>query len=220
MTAAARIGLFGGSFDPPHQAHLALARVALDELALDVLHWLPAGRPWQKPHELASGEDRAAMVAAAIRDEPRFLLDRRELERSGPSYTVDSARELRAEHPQAELFLLIGQDQYEGLPTWHAWQELLLLVSLGVAARDGAAVRPPAALRGVPHRALPVSMPPMPVSSTAIRAHLSAGGSAQDLAAAMVPAEVARYIELHRLYTNAGPTFSTPRAPDGPPPRS
>lgn len=218
--SGSRIGLFGGSFDPPHQAHLALARTALDALSLDALHWLPAGQPWQKPHELAAPAHRAAMVAAAIEGEPRFVLDDRELRRSGPSYTVDSARELRAEHPQAELCLLLGQDQYEGLPSWHAWRELLLLVTLGVAARDSASVQVPAALEAVAHRVLPIRMPAMAVSSTAIRAHLSAGGRAQDLVPAVVPAEVARYIDSHRLYRKAGDSFSTPCAPDGPPPRS
>ncbi len=220
MSAAARIGLFGGSFDPPHQAHLALARAALGELRLDELHWLPAGRPWQKPHELASARDRAAMVAAAIEGEPRFVLDPRELRRSGPSYTVDSARELQAEHPGATLYLLIGQDQYEGLPSWHAWRELLLLVTLGVAAREGGAVHAPQALQGVPHDVERLGMPPMAVSSTAIRAHLAAGGSAQELVPAMVPVAVARYIDSHRLYREAGPSSSTPRTADGRPPRS
>lgn len=214
-----RIGLFGGSFDPPHQAHLALARTALDDLALAALHWLPAGRPWQKQRELAAGEDRAAMVAAAIAGEARFVLDRRELERDGPSYTIDSVRELRAEHPGAELWLLLGQDQYQGLPTWQAWQELLLLVNLGVAVRDGSAVQAPPALHGMPYRAEPLTMPAMNVSSTAIRAHLAAGGRAQQLVPAMVPAEVARYIDSHRLYRPAGASSNQCR-PDGLPPRS
>lgn len=200
-----RIGLFGGSFDPPHQAHLALARTARQQLGLDEVRWLPAGQPWQKPRELAGGEHRMAMVSAAIAGDPAFTLDARELTRTGPSYTIDTVRELRDERPGAELFLLIGQDQYERLPSWREWAELVDVVTLAVAARTDAIVAPPALLRGRPHRLTILAMPPMAVSSTAIRAHLGAGGLAQDLVPVMVPAEVARYIDLHRLYRPPAP---------------
>ncbi|HMC17117.1 MAG TPA: adenylyltransferase/cytidyltransferase family protein, partial [Albitalea sp.] len=80
-----RIGILGGSFDPPHNAHLALANVALQHLALDELRWLPAGQPWQKYRQLASAQDREAMVALTIAGEPRFVLERSELQRAGPS---------------------------------------------------------------------------------------------------------------------------------------
>lgn len=195
-----RIGLFGGSFDPPHRAHLALARTALAQLALDELRWLPAGRPWQKSHELASAEDRRAMVAAMIDREPRFLLDGRELARTGPSYTIDTVRELQADRPGAALFLLIGQDQYAAFPTWREWEALADAVTLAVAARPGAAVAAPPALAARAHRVERLDLPPMDVSATAIRGHLAGGGAAADLVPAMVPAEVARYIDSHRLY--------------------
>jgi nicotinate-nucleotide adenylyltransferase len=200
-----RIGLFGGSFDPPHQGHLALARTALQQLALDELRWLPAGQPWQKPRELAGAGDRRALVAEAIAGEPRFLLDARELERTGPSYTIDSVRELRAERPGAELFLVIGQDQYAGLASWRDWEALLDAVTLAVAARAGQSVAPPPALAARPHRVLPLQMPPVEASSTAIRAHLAAGHPVGDLVPGMVPDGVARYIESHRLYRQPPP---------------
>jgi nicotinate-nucleotide adenylyltransferase len=203
--SSARIGLFGGSFDPPHQAHLALARSARQQLGLDEVRWLPAGQPWQKPRKLAGGEHRVAMVSAAIAGDPAFTLDARELTRTGPSYTIDTVCELQAERPGAELFLLIGQDQYERLPTWHEWAELVDAVTLAVAARTDAVVTAPALLRGRPHRVQILAMSPMAVSSTAIRAHLGEGGLAQDLVPAMVPAEVARYIDLHRLYRPPAP---------------
>lgn len=194
-----RLGLFGGSFDPPHAGHLQLARTALAHLALDELLWIPAGQPWQRQHRLAGGEHRAAMVHAAIAGEPRFRLDRRELERQGPSYTLDTVRELRAERPGAALFLLIGEDQYQRLPTWHGWQDLLALVTLAVAGR-GAVRPPPAALAEVPHAVERLPMPPMDISATAIRQHLARGGSALALAPAMVPEQVAGYIDRHPLY--------------------
>ncbi len=203
-----RIGLFGGSFDPPHAGHLQLARTALASLALDELLWIPAGQPWQRQHRLAGAGHRAAMVGAAIAGEPRFVLDGRELRRSGPSYTLDTVRELEAERPGAALFLLIGEDQYQRLPTWHRWDELLAHVTLAVAGR-GAPRPAPAALASVAHRLERLPMVPMDVSATAIRAHLARGGAAADLVPAMVPAEVARYIDSHRLY---GPPVSPTRS--------
>ncbi|HEU4458425.1 MAG TPA: nicotinate (nicotinamide) nucleotide adenylyltransferase [Methylibium sp.] len=198
-----KIGLFGGSFDPPHQGHRALAESALDHLGLDELRWLPAGRPWQRQHRLAAAEDRRAMVATAIADRAAFVLDDRELHRPGASYTIDTACELLAERPGAQLFLLIGEDQLQRLPTWHRWRALIERVTLAVAYR-GAMREPPAELlaalqpEGRTIERLP--MPPFDVSSTEIRARLAAAHSAQALAPHLLAPQVARYIDLHRLY--------------------
>ena len=94
-----RVGLFGGSFDPVHNAHVALATTALAQLGLDELRWIPAGQPWQKARRLAAAADREAMVRLAIAGEPRFVLDRVELRRSGPTFTLDTVRELVAAEP-------------------------------------------------------------------------------------------------------------------------
>jgi len=193
----ARVGLFGGSFDPPHRGHRVLADVALDTLALDELRWVPAGEPWQKNgRALAPAEHRAAMVALAIDGEPRFRLDPRELHRPGPSYTIDTVRELLAEQPGAALYLVIGQDQYARLHTWHEWRELLGLVTLAVAARDGQAPVPGAPLMNHRHRIEVLPMPRVDVSATVIREQAAAGG---DLGALVAPA-VAGYIDRHQLY--------------------
>ena len=189
-----RIGLFGGSFDPVHEAHLALARVALAQLGLDELRWVPAGRQWQKHRDLTPAPHREAMVRLAIEGEPRFVLDDCELRRSGASYTYDTVRELQALQPQAEWFLLIGQDQYAGLHSWVRWQQLLQRVTLAVANRPGVALAASPEVAAMPHRVVPLPM--MDVSSTQIRARAAQGLAIDDL----VPAPVARYIARHALY--------------------
>jgi nicotinate-nucleotide adenylyltransferase len=189
-----RIGLFGGTFDPPHQAHLALARTALQALALDELRWIPAGDPWQKARRITPAADREAMVALAIAGEPRFVLDRREIERQGPSYTIDTVRELQAEQPGAEFVLIIGQDQYVGLHTWREWPALLALVTLAVAGRPGVPAAPDPQVARMPHRAVPLPM--MDLSATDIRARAARG----EALAGLVSEPVARYIAQHRLY--------------------
>jgi nicotinate-nucleotide adenylyltransferase len=190
----ARVGIFGGSFDPVHNAHVALARVALAELRLDELIWVPAGQPWQKQRRLASAADREAMVRLTIANEPRFTLSRLELERSGPSYTVDTVRELQAARAQAQWFLVIGQDQYAGFHTWRGWQELLGLVTLAIADRPDATDVVDPQVRAAAHTA--VALPMMDVSSTDIRGRVTQGQGIDDL----VPAPVARYIARHHLY--------------------
>jgi nicotinate-nucleotide adenylyltransferase len=199
MTRPLRVGLFGGSFDPVHHAHLALAQLALDTLTLDTLIWVPAGDPWQKRGRVeASAEQRAAMVALAIADEPRFELSRSEIERQGPSYTLDTVTALQAE-PRwagAQWFLLLGQDQVERLPTWHRWTELLPQVTLAVTARQGVPITWPEALVAHPHKAVELRLPPFALSSTTIRDRLHHGLGVTD----MVPAPVARYIDQYRLY--------------------
>jgi nicotinate-nucleotide adenylyltransferase len=193
---APRIGVFGGSFDPVHNAHVALARVALAELRLDQLLWVPAGQPWQKQRHLTPAKDREAMIRLAIEGEPRFALSRVELERGGPSYTLDTVRALQAAQPGAHWFLVIGQDQYAGFHTWQGWRELLGLVTLAIADRPDAqrAVDPQVA--SAAHAA--VSLPMMDVSSTDIRERVMNGQGINDL----VPAAVARYIARHDLYRN------------------
>jgi nicotinate-nucleotide adenylyltransferase len=189
-----RIGLFGGTFDPPHNAHVALARSALDALQLDELRWIPAGAPWQKSRAISERAHREAMVRAAIAGEARFVLDRIELERKGPSYTLDTVRALRASHPRAQLFLVIGADQFAGLHTWHGWRELLGLVTLAVANRPGPTPPVDAAVQRAARHVVPLPM--LDVSATEIRARV-ARGEAID---ALVPPVVARYIETHALY--------------------
>ena len=189
-----KIGLFGGSFDPVHSAHVALAQVALTQLQLDAVRWVPAGQPWQKARALASPAHRAAMVQLAIDDEPRFTLERCELNRVGPSYTLDTVRELRAATPGARWFLIIGQDQYAGLHSWRDWKALLQLVTLAVAMRPGAPTRVNPEVERVAHE--PVALPMMDISSTEIRQRVARGQAIDGL----VPAAVAGYIDQHHLY--------------------
>ncbi len=193
-TRQRRIGLFGGTFDPPHTAHVALATLALHELALDELRWIPAGQPWQKARIITPAAHREAMVRLAMGAEPRFVLERCELLRRGPSYTLDTVRALQAAEPDASWFLVIGQDQYAGLHTWRDWRELLGLVTLAVANRPGPAQAPHADVLAFAHRAVPLAM--LDIASTDIRARVAAGRDISSL----VPDGVARYIEAHHLY--------------------
>ena len=197
VQAPANLGLFGGSFDPPHAAHRALADAALTQLGLDEIVWVPAGHPWQKSgRRLASGADRTAMLRLLIDGEPRYRIDERELRRTGPSYTVDTLRELQAERPGARWWLIVGQDQYGHLDTWHDWPELVARAGIAVAGRDGQAVHAAPGLAGVAHAVHALALPPLAHAATGIRARLAAG---EDVTA-LVGAPVARYIARHHLY--------------------
>jgi len=136
------------------------------------------------------------MTACLIDGEPGFVLDRREIDRSGPTYTMDTVRELLAEQPGAECVLLLGQDQYARLNSWREWRELLLLTTLAVAAREGMPLLTPPALLGVPHRMEPIHLPRMDISSTDIRRRAAAGLPI----APLVGVPVASYIDQHHLY--------------------
>ena len=190
-----KIALFGGSFDPPHLGHLAFARVALDALAPDRLLWMPAGRQWQKPDQvMAAGEHRVQMVQHLIAGEPRFAVDDRELHRRGPSFTADTLNEFTRQYPGAELMFLIGQDQYARLPTWYRAETVAALATLVVVPRAGEAVVTPP---GMPaHRLRVLDLPDTPISSTAVREAIARGDDISPL----VGADVASYIDSHRLY--------------------
>jgi len=211
------IGLLGGSFDPIHVGHLQLARDALVQLALAELRFIPAGHPWQKA-ELTDAKHRAQMVLAAIRDEPRFVLDMREIERAGPTYTIDTLRELRAtlgEH--VPLVLVMGSDQFERLDTWRDWTHLLDHAHLAVARRADALLTPSYALQeffnshwartsavheSARGRIVEIEMTPVEASATEIRAALAQPPSpARDARLAeIVPKPVLDYIRDHHLY--------------------
>lgn len=193
-----RVGVFGGAFDPPHQAHLALVRAAVSQLQLDEIRVFPTGQAWHKARALSPAHHRLAMAELAFSGEPKVVLDSREMRRSGPSYTVDTLRELKAEQPDAELYLVMGADQASALPTWHEWREIPQLAIICVAERDELTRTNP---RFIPPKALEsrfrqLQMPSMPISATEIRSRLAAHLGIVPL----VAEPVARYIDHHHLY--------------------
>ena len=189
-----RVGLFGGSFDPVHNAHLALARLALEQMKLDEVRWIPVCQSSQKTRKLSAAADREAMVRLAIADESRFVLDRIELLRRGVSYTLDTVRELAAAEPGTEWVLIVGQDQYATLHTWRNWRELVARVTLAIANRPDVAATVNEQIARVSHQI--VTLPMMDISSTEVRRRVAAGESI----ASLVPPAVARYIEHRQLY--------------------
>ena len=148
----------------------------------------------RRDREGGAAAHREAMLRLAIAHEPRFVLDRIELERTGPSYTLDTVRALAAAEPDTQWFLLIGQDQYSTLHTWRDWRTLLGLVVLAVANRPGAARDPDPEVQRFPHRMVPLPM--LDISSTEVRRRVRAGVDCSHL----VPMAVARYIESSGLY--------------------
>jgi nicotinate-nucleotide adenylyltransferase len=186
---ARRIAVLGGTFDPVHNAHLAIARRALEALGAARVLWMPTGAPPYRPAPLASGEHRLAMLRLAIAGEPRYAIDARELAPEHSGYTVDTLASLRAELGEdAELVLLMGADQYAKRHAWRRWDQVARLARIAVFARPGA----PAPADG----ALVVPMPPMDVSASAIRARIARG---EDVSA-LVPPAVLAYIRAHGLY--------------------
>lgn len=233
MSAMLRV-YYGGSFDPVHNGHLAVACAARDHLGAEVF-LLPAGDPPHKTATHATAEMRAHLLELAIAGQPGLHLDRRELRRIGPSYTVETLRQLRAElGPQAPIAWLIGADSLRQLHTWHRWRELPTLAHLLVVPRpqapvDAAALtaaapevqalvaprwRPPAALTESPAGAvclLPL-VPLRPESSTELRRRIGAGAPWRD----WVPAAVAAEIERLQLYRDPAVILTTPSQSDRP----
>jgi len=130
------LAIFGGTFDPVHLGHLSVAWEASELLDADV-RLMPASVPPHRPPPAASAQQRVAMLRAALQGQSRLALDTRELEREGPSYTIDTLIELRAEQGDRPLVLLIGADAFAGLPSWHRWRELFDLAHIGVLSRPG-----------------------------------------------------------------------------------
>ena len=196
-----RLGILGGTFDPVHRGHLALAHAACDELGLDEVLFLPAGQPWRKAGRMiASNEHRLAMLRRALEGEAAFPVSTLELERPGPSYTADTLEALRDDRAEDELFSLLGEDALTDLPNWARPQRILELAMLAVARRADTS---PKALEeterqlpGLGERVIWLKMSAVAVSATEIRERVRAGQPIGDLA----PVTVEEYIREQGLY--------------------
>lgn len=190
MSAAqTHVALLGGSFDPPHLGHMALAQASLQENRADAVWWLVAGQPWQKPGLRTAGKDRLAMVKRAVRGRAGMHVCDIELHRSGPTYTLNTVEQLSERYPHCRWSLLIGEDQWRQLDTWHGIEALRQKVGFivgvrGTNSRSGAAQW--------------LEWPGREISSTEIRRRAALGG---DIGGMVSPA-VARYIAEHRLYAS------------------
>lgn len=210
------IGLLGGTFDPVHVGHLRAALEIRDALDLAQVRLVPAHVPPHRPQPVASAAQRLAMLRRAVRGVAGLTVDDRELRRAGPSYTVDTLTDLRAQLGRRPLCLLVGDDAFRGLTTWHRWPALFELAHLVVMQRPlmvGEPVQelPPALAQAVDGRradsaqALAMSpaglvwrqaLPPLDISATRVRAALRTGRSARFL----VTDSCLRYIRRHHLY--------------------
>jgi nicotinate-nucleotide adenylyltransferase len=202
-----RVGLFGGTFDPPHTGHLIVAQDAALALRLDRILFIPAAQP---PHKrlrvVTPAPIRARMLEIAIAGDERFAMDRIELDRAGPSFTVDTLRELHAREPSVEWALLIGADQYDEFDTWREPEVVRELARICVLERAGSGAASAAAsggggdAAGAGYGAERVAVTRIDISSTAIRARVAAGLSIRYL----VPEAVEAFILEERLYGGNG----------------
>jgi nicotinate-nucleotide adenylyltransferase len=192
-TAPARLGLFGGSFNPVHCGHLLVAQAAWEELALTHLAFIPAAQSPFKPHSApAPAADRLRMLRLALAGRPGWQVDDQELRRGGVSFTIETVRAYAAAHPGATLYYLIGADNVPTLPQWREATDLARLVEFVVIPRPG---EPPATLPA-PYRLRTLRGFPLGVSSSEIRARVKAGQPI-DL---LVPGPVAEAIRNNGLY--------------------
>jgi nicotinate-nucleotide adenylyltransferase len=195
-----RLGIFGGSFDPVHNGHLALARACQRQAALDEVWFTPAAtQPLKQPGPHANDSHRLAMLELATAAEPGWKLCRLEIERGGVSYTVDTLRTIHAERPGDSLFVLFGGDALSDLHHWKEPAEIFCLATPLVVRRAGEAPSNLATLNELctaGNSPRPIDMPPVDVSSSEIRRRIAAGEPID----ALVPLEVGRYITQHGLY--------------------
>ncbi len=195
-----RIGILGGTFDPPHVGHLILAEYSAEALELDHLFLVPAADPPHKQGEIkASVQHRLAMLERAIDGNERFSLSRIDVDRPGPHYSYDTVRIVKKQFPDADLFFVMGGDSFRDLPTWYDPQKIIALSKIVVMRRPYDNMRPDmheAVLPGLAQRAILVDAPLLEISSSDIVERLSLGKSVRYL----VPDAVLDYISQHHLY--------------------
>lgn len=197
MADARRVGLFGGTFDPIHVGHMAVAEAAFSQLRLQHLVFIPSGIPPHKRarQQAATAEHRCRMVECAVMGDQRFSVSRIEIERSGTSFTVDSVRALAAALPCNRLYFILGDDCVANLHRWKGLDELLTLVKFVSVPRLGVA-----ADASVAKHIAPIEMPLLNISSTSLRATLAIGEAGAANAANQLAPVVFQYIKRHQLY--------------------
>ena len=195
-----RIGVLGGTFDPIHMGHLAIAEQARDQLELEEVCFVPAGAPWMKAGQaLSSAQDRLCMVRKAVEDNPFFRVSTVELDRSGPSYTVDTLRELQEDYgPDARLFFILGTDAFARFGEWKDPEGILALATLVVVDRPGdtASTEEVEDRMGIAGRVEHVRSIRLEISAMDIRRRVAEGESIRYLA----PESVERHIYARGLY--------------------
>jgi nicotinate-nucleotide adenylyltransferase len=185
-----KIGIFGGTFDPPHYGHLLMANEVLHALHLSEIWFMPNHIPPHKQHEqVTNSEDRLHMLKLAIADHPHFKIETIELQRGGPSYTYDTMRQLKAIYPNNEFYFIIGADMVEYLPNWYYIDRLVQLVTFVGVKRPGFSLE-------TSYPLIEVEIPEFAVSSSLIRERVKQGKSIRYL----VPERVRLYIEEKKLY--------------------
>lgn len=212
------LALLGGTFDPVHYGHLRLADDVRRALGLNEVRLVPAGDPPHRGGPSASAADRLAMLRLAVGDWPGLVVDDREIERAGKSYTVETLADLRADNRHRPLLLIVGADAFLGLPTWHRWRDVFDLAHVVVVARPGvklADALPPelasewrkrhtddrSTLFSQPAGAIyEQAIPPHPIAATAIRLQLARGAAGRQAVAGLLPPAVLAYIDHQRLY--------------------
>jgi nicotinate-nucleotide adenylyltransferase len=204
-----RIGIMGGTFDPVHHGHLVAASEVQARFDLDEVIFVPTGQPWQKAHrEVSEAEDRYLMTVIATASNPRFSVSRVDIERGGVTYTIDTLRDLRTAHPDAELFFITGADALAQILSWKDSDELFGLAQFIGVTRPGYELSE----SGLPaDRVALMEVPAMAISSTDCRDRVHAGEPVWYL----VPDGVVQYISKHHLYAATAPA-PAPERPERP----
>ena len=196
-----KLGIFGGTFDPIHYGHLLLAEVCRQELGLDEVRFVPAGNPPHKSGEVSDGHARADMVGLAVSGYPEFTIDRREIRRAGPSFTVLTLDEIAQENPDSELFFLMGADSLHDFSTWREPDRILELATVVAVNRPGESIPAPHELGRLagsldPSRIQLISMPGTCISATDLRNRVQDGRGLRFL----TPRAVEVFLTEHNLY--------------------
>jgi nicotinate-nucleotide adenylyltransferase len=188
------LGIMGGTFDPPHNGHFNAAAAVATAKQLDRVIFIPASEPWQKT-QYSAAEDRFTMTQLGTVSDNRFVASRIELDRKGPTYTVDTLEALSGLCPDAELFLILGADAASNISTWHRVKDIVNFAKVLVVTRPGSDL---ASLEssGIDLQMEAVEVPPVDVSSTEVREAVREGRSIEDL----VPVTVAEFIQRRGLY--------------------